>query len=418
MKMRFVVVCAVLLATASAILAQSTVILKDGSRIRGTVTREGGKVVIKNSLLGTIRAPEESVRAVTDAEDGIGKAMPDQDIIMNEIVRFVPASLKKEGSLKSPVIAVKKVMVSGKYTVSDKVLETKLIDQIVKETGFRVVERQALKALLEEQKLSLTGLAEYDESKVGKLIGVDAFMDVSVNTPNHYSMESDMRITETETGRQVWQDNFSGFYSGDLKIAVGLTWQPPYAYSFSGEIAGPGTTQYNISTETGQNFGLTVRMGQRLSFTRLLELGLNLSFLEQDFMMNQGADRQVYPEGKVTAGGIKLAHPNMSFSMTLKLHPSELFNSSWDVLQPYAGVGLTEGRIAISFEDSYEEELFKDYQSTAVIAGLEVRFSHYLSLFGEYTHLTIGGVVSDDMDGAVTFDRDRIRAGLLYYIVK
>ncbi len=92
------------------------------------------------------------------------------------------------------------------------------INELQKTSCFRLVERQRLKSLLEEMKLSFSGLTDPAASKqVGKLLGVDAFIFVDLSAVDYnndknevgdhiekgdetFIVRSDARLVAVETG--------------------------------------------------------------------------------------------------------------------------------------------------------------------------------------------------------------------------
>jgi curli biogenesis system outer membrane secretion channel CsgG len=92
------------------------------------------------------------------------------------------------------------------------------ISELQKTSCFRLVERQRLKSLLEEMKLSMSGLTDPDHTReVGRLLGVDAFLFVDItsviyddkinsvgesieNGNETFNVTSDARLSAVDTG--------------------------------------------------------------------------------------------------------------------------------------------------------------------------------------------------------------------------
>ena len=121
------------------------------------------------------------------------------------------------------------------------------VTELVKSGRFRVVEREALQALMQEKNLSLSGdLDPKTAVRAGKLLGVDYILtgavteygntQTSVDTPggsaggrwipgvnvgkNTFSAAMNARLIETETGEIVWADEGKA-EEGNARVRVG-----------------------------------------------------------------------------------------------------------------------------------------------------------------------------------------------------
>lgn len=74
-----------------------------------------------------------------------------------------------------------------------------LLDEMQETECFRLIERQRLKAMLEEMQLGMTGLLDPDKTKeVGQLLGVDAILFVNLASVRHTSDVNNAFIAKSE----------------------------------------------------------------------------------------------------------------------------------------------------------------------------------------------------------------------------
>lgn len=75
-----------------------------------------------------------------------------------------------------------------------------LIYEMHKTRCFRLVERERLKNLLEENKLGMTGLVDPKNTKqIGKLLGVDAILFVNLASVTYYKDKQNILIEQSES---------------------------------------------------------------------------------------------------------------------------------------------------------------------------------------------------------------------------
>lgn len=101
---------------------------------------------------------------------------------------------------KKRIAVVEFVDLKGNVTDFGRYLSEKLITKLFQTKKFKVVERQLLNKVIDEQKLSLTGIIDATTAqKLGKLLGVDAIAAGSISDLTK-SMEINARLISTETG--------------------------------------------------------------------------------------------------------------------------------------------------------------------------------------------------------------------------
>lgn len=83
-------------------------------------------------------------------------------------------------------------------------IRQKLIAQLIELNRFKIISRQRLNDLLEEQQLSLTGTIDAKSAvNIGNLIGADGFIDGYASLENNNIVLS-LTLIETKSGQIVW----------------------------------------------------------------------------------------------------------------------------------------------------------------------------------------------------------------------
>ncbi|MBC8323948.1 MAG: hypothetical protein H8E70_10300 [Candidatus Marinimicrobia bacterium] len=83
-------------------------------------------------------------------------------------------------------------------------LRAKLITELVSMNQFDVISRDRLEELLNEQKLSLSGIMDEKSAvEIGSLIGIDAFVD-GYAAFNKNQLSLTLHLIETKTGKILW----------------------------------------------------------------------------------------------------------------------------------------------------------------------------------------------------------------------
>jgi PBP1b-binding outer membrane lipoprotein LpoB len=88
--------------------------------------------------------------------------------------------------------------------VDVEIIRQKLITRLVNLNRFRVVSRERLQKLLEEQKLSLSGTIDKERAVIiGSLVGVEGFIDGYTAIENNKFVLS-LNLIETKSGVIIW----------------------------------------------------------------------------------------------------------------------------------------------------------------------------------------------------------------------
>jgi|GEM_PF-5169627 len=110
---------------------------------------------------------------------------------------------------------------------SDRVAEAEVIDyiteQLLKTKGrFIVIERKRLNAVLEEQKLSMSGLVdEKTLTEVGGILGADAFLSGTLKFEGKKVLLT-LKLTDVKTAGIVWTEKLIGEKFSWIKLGIGI----------------------------------------------------------------------------------------------------------------------------------------------------------------------------------------------------
>jgi hypothetical protein len=342
--------------------------------------------------------------------------LPNQDVIMKNLFRYVSYDIKDSPLQELKSAAVKEIIVNGEYQINDRLFETLLIDALVKNTNLIMVERQALDILLEEQNLSLMGLTDEEESKIGKLIGVDGFLYITVDILSKRKIAAHITLLDGEKGTTVWSETFTGEYYRTAKTSIGAYFRLPTSYTESED-------DWEIDAITGPIFGLRFNTGKQfLDQARFLELGLNLS-IESDFFMRSGdfSDSYISTDPEDLGDEVTISNGgfiSFSFFVVTKFHISELFNSPKDLFRPYLGFGSSFDFINSSYEsDSDSDSGSESLTIPELMIGIEFLPIRDFSIYIDYRFRLTKNANNILLEESVidNYSRHKLSIGLMYY---
>jgi TolB-like protein len=117
---------------------------------------------------------------------------------VDELSRQIVA--KVSAKQKTTIAVVEFADLGGRVTNFGKFLAEELITRLHETEKFKVIERQLLNKIINEQKLSLTGVIDPNSAKkLGSLLGVDAIVSGSISDLGK-SLRINARMISTETG--------------------------------------------------------------------------------------------------------------------------------------------------------------------------------------------------------------------------
>ncbi len=112
-------------------------------------------------------------------------------------------STKMTEQKKHTIAVIEFSDLQGNVTNFGRFLSEELITKLFETGKFKVIERQLLDKVIEEQKLSLQGVVEPESAKkLGKILGVDAICSGTI-TDLGQSLEINARLISTQTGEIV-----------------------------------------------------------------------------------------------------------------------------------------------------------------------------------------------------------------------
>jgi len=324
---------------------------------------------------------------------------------------------KLKSDIKTAKMDIEKVAVyaiepdrEGKVNIN---LVQDQVESALLETGrFKVINRKALKSLLEEQALSLTGVVDEAQMvKAGKLIGAQGFFYGSIEVQKNKLILT-LKLIEVESSAVAYSRKFVGesrgfsrigLYWGYVSTGVGLH----YETSAGGVVIYPreGSQDLsNVGASGAMSVGLTYKQGfQALKYAML---GLDIGFASIFPRGSDGTAKATEAENFALGGGpANISIENIKiYSAKLKTYISckEVFGWNHDWLNPYGGVSFSSYSIDVRMSgsaggvDEYKElNLSHDMFIISPLVGIEVNATESLSLFGEGVFV-LSEVTSDD----------------------
>jgi len=104
------------------------------------------------------------------------------------------------------------------YNPLSKGLSEIMITELSRVGSLQVVERRKLQTLLDELKLSQSGLLQEETLNVGKILGAEHLLFGAFMVTMHDQIRIDLRIVDTETGLTVKADQVTGKTSKILSL--------------------------------------------------------------------------------------------------------------------------------------------------------------------------------------------------------
>jgi len=283
------------------------------------------------------------------------------------------------------------------------------------ETGrFKVINRKALKALLEEQALSLTGVVDEAQMvKAGKLVGARGFFYGSVEVQPGKVLLT-MKLIEVESSAVVYSRKFAGESRGFARLGIGwfysiapglsLDYRVFYKDGMTGVetdlLPEPGGLD-GISGSSFASFSLSYKQGfQSMPWA---QLGIDLSFAHymgspSEVSSADGETQPIPPADTATYNAIVSLYGVTAVGVTPKLFltTKDILGTERDIFNPYLGVSITVfaytthfgGWCNISGANSSNmgyQEIDSSFTSTAImpVFGIEVNATKKLSAFVE-----------------------------------
>ena len=311
------------------------------------------------------------------------------DEMIDDALAGLNASLKNVPQSVSRV-AVARIETSG--DISAQQVSDRLNAKLLEGGRFSVIDRASLARLLEEQKLSMSGLVDTAQMvSAGKLTGVQGFFFGSAHMAGD-RLVLDLKLVDVETSAIVYARNFNG--ESLSKRRFGLGWL--YANNAFGtelrvnNLAAPGVETYELEGDASTPVGLTVSCLQGLKRSRSFKFGADASFARyQDF---DGGTRRVQNASHVAYHDITVYHlavkPKIFFS------GKRIFNTKNDFFNPYLGAAFNYYNFLLFFDAENftgaglpkgEAEVGVSVIGIAPLAGAEFNLTPNISAYAEFS---------------------------------
>jgi len=292
------------------------------------------------------------------------------------------------------------------------------VESALLETGrFKVINRKALKALLEEQALSLTGVVDETQMvKAGKLIGAQGFFYGSVEVQKN-KLILNIKLIEVESSAVAYSKKFTGesrsfsrigFYWGYLSTPVGVHYKTIYK-NVQGN---PNEADMPLTNGAGSGpLSLGISYKQGFQAVKSVMLGVDMGYASlQSFGSNGKAEfKAAGATTGIETAMIKFSSVNI-INARAKIYMSskEVFGWDYDWLNPYLGISFTSTKLT-TFHEAGSGDGFgdaeQDHTMVAIspVIGMEVNATDSLSVFGEAI-LILSDVKSDDGERITSVD--------------
>lgn len=409
-------------------LAQSNtnvVIFKNGDTVRGLVQQsaDGKTLQIDSENFGALKVPVERVRRMVEilrpdplavSPEGqrapTGKRLTREGVIAGNLLRLLPSRLKAANIQGIKTVAIKRIGVAGLYDLDDRVFEARLISSLVRDSGWTMVERQALAILLKEQALSEAGLVE-GEFRGGKMVGVDALLVVELRSMGAGRMDADFKMTTVEQGTVLWEETLFGEDHGPLKFDFGLSYGLPvnsvFSYYGTGDI--PGTS--------GHLFGAFLELGMQLpNFFSFLELGVRAQMASDFFGSGPGAGTVLVQAGHSTTWKLKSSTHSSVYPLYLKIHPSEWFHAARDPVRILWGMGINS--FSLNYDTGSMSGIVAGGSANSMILGLEICPIRSLGFQAVWQYLLSDSAAGTFVTQVFHPERSQFSFGLCWYVGK
>lgn len=138
----------------------------------------------------------------------------------------IPAEIKR--------VAVSTIEIASNSGIEAASVQDQIGQALLDSGRFQLVDRKSLKTLLDEQKLSLTGLVDpASMAKAGKIIGVQGFFFGSVESSADRTILN-LKLVEADSGAIIYARKFTGVPQSFLCLGIGLAFSPAVTVSTNG----------------------------------------------------------------------------------------------------------------------------------------------------------------------------------------
>jgi curli biogenesis system outer membrane secretion channel CsgG len=255
---------------------------------------------------------------------------------------------------------------------------------------FAVVDRAALGRLLEEQRLSLSGLVDTAQMvSAGKVTGVQGFLFGSASLDGG-NLVLDLKLVDVETSAIIFARKFTGEPHSKGRFAAGwlyantafgteLRWNKPSSPVSTAELEGDAASPAAFSLSYVQGF----------KKNRALKFGADLAYTS--FSDLSGGNRRIDNPGESYVAFHDMEVTRVTVTPKVYFSAGRLLGVKGNSFSPYIGAAFSYTNFSLYFDaDNYgaprpkeEAEVDASVIGVAPVAGAEFNFTRNLAAYAE-----------------------------------
>lgn len=284
---------------------------------------------------------------------------------------------------------------SGKINIEN--LQDQLITILVETGRFAVIDRSSLKALMDEQRLSMTGaINTQDIVKAGKVIGVQGFFFGSVAISEGV-LTLNLKLVDVESSAIIYSKKFEGEAASGSRFGFGFSFM---SGSFSSKLDNhrigsvdpiqESNSDMPAATTGGIGFALSYKQGSKM--LKWANFGVDLFFGGRSVGEMNVAESNINLDGGGTGTGSYGINYSLSV-MQLSIVPKLYYTNKRKVFHPYIGLGINLVFLQEEFGGWYQDgATYQPHESKSRAAdlititpviGAEMNLSKSISVFFE-----------------------------------
>lgn len=264
----------------------------------------------------------------------------DLNVMMDDALGKIPDAASK---IKPEVKIISIVPFEYSKDIDVKNIETKVAIGLAKTGKFKIRDEKSLKAIIDEQKLQLSGLTQQSEmKKVGELLGADALLFGKAYISNEKLIIS-LELKDVATGAYIWADEFTGEDLNRIYFGPGLR-TGFFNASIPTLITTPGGDQTFITQDDYNNgffFAFMFSYIQKMQQMKAVSFSLDGIFY-RGFVQFDAYDKTFTLGGKTYRYRANANYTDLKLNLCalVRVHPGYIFGWNNDLLVFYGGPGL------------------------------------------------------------------------------
>ena len=290
-------------------------------------------------------------------------------------------------------VAVSRIEPDRKGRLNTQQLTDRLNSLLLESGRFSVIDRSSLSKLLEEQKLSMSGVVDTAHMvEVGKLVGVQGFLFGSAQLEDD-RLILNLKLVDVKTSAIIYARKFTGEEFSKGKFALGWL----YANNSFGtdldlnNLLSPGLVSYELEGDAASAAGFIVSYKQSLKKNRSFKVGADMSFsMYQD--MDGGTKRVDDSAAHVAFHDITVMH--ISVKSKLYFSGKRFLGMKSDFFTPYLGAAFNYYNFELFFDaenfsggglPKEESEISASVTGITPLVGAEFNFTRSVSAYVEFS---------------------------------